>query len=307
MANAKRRRVKIEAALGASLLSLVKNGLGRKEDKKTLSDIGWVRASAFAALCPREEVICSLKDVQREDNISSDLDLIFSHGHALHFWAQNYMVPNAGDGVLLGRWTCVGCGKLIGKGKDPYGPAGRKVVPRPSACPECGHDGLFLYKELLLKSREYRIQGHTDGILSLPGKDGLGVLELKSISSYGFRGVRNVPDLSHYIQAHIYMWLTGLKWGVILYWDKGGKDIDALKEHFIERDDSVVDDIKGILRQIWGAIDGKSAVPSRICENETCARAKSCVVKDLCFSAEFDSADEEELDDPDAASEEITW
>jgi hypothetical protein len=78
------------------------------------------------------------------------------------------------------------------------------------------------------------------------------------------------------------MWLADLQWGIILYWQKGENGVNALVEHFVERDEDTIDNIKSTLKSIWGGVAGGD-LPIRVCEKYDCKRSKGCVVRDKCF------------------------
>lgn len=64
--------------------------------------------------------------------------------------------------------------------------------------------GSLLLDELPVLSEEYNIQGHTDGLLSLP-QDEKAILELKSINSNGFTRLKSVKD-EHMLQGLTYLY-----------------------------------------------------------------------------------------------------
>ena len=140
-----------------------------------------------------------------------------------------------------------------------------------------------------------RLKGHTDGFLALPGFSKMGVLEAKSIKP-GWT-IKNVPKLEHAIQLHEYFLLTGLEWGVILYWIKGENGLDAFVEHFVERDEDTIARIKANVRGIRSGIMG-GPLPDRVCASADCPRAQSCVVSDPCFAVAEETGDDD--DDRDA-------
>jgi len=110
----------------------------------------------------------------------------------------------------------------------------------------------------------------------------LGVIECKSISHKGAELVKGSPDFGHVVQLQSYFWLTGLKWGKILYWDKTVYGLPAIIEHFVEKDDATIDRIKELIRSFRdGLRTGK--VPSRICSSPDCKRAEGCALVKPCF------------------------
>lgn len=268
-----------------SLKKIIQSQLATVEQVAHLTEASWMRASAFPEVCPREEVLCQIHKIERKREISADLAIIFEHGKALHSQLQNSLLPALG--VLLGHWSCLRCGAHYGRKTD--GPTGRAVVDswavaRPESCLKC-EGSVFQYHECYFADEEFRIGGHPDGFLRILGLPGLGILEAKSISQRGAWEIRNVPNLSHVIQAHIYMWLCELHWAKVLYWDKGAHGVSALVEHTIERDEETIDRIKAVLRELWHGIKTGN-LPERVCATADAPRACSCVVAKPCFPEE---------------------
>lgn len=254
-------------------------------------DDAYVRASSLAHLCPREEVLCNLLNVtNRMDRKNADSMLTLMHGVALHWALQNKILPTLGD-ILVGQWSCLNCGTVYG---DPGGgkSLSSSLVPRPKVCSNknmhCNSTD-FQYLELHFKNPEYRIGGHPDGFLKMDGMPGLGILEAKSVSSENALKVINMPFFDHVVQAHIYMWLTRTEWATFLYWDKGERGLtNSIIEHTIYKDEELIEKIKDDLKSIWEGIKTKT-LPERnpkICEEETCTRAKKCVVSSICFNSD---------------------
>lgn len=267
------------AASSTSLKKIIAEFMEEVEQVPWLESESWLRASGLSEICPREEVLCSLDKVPRQKKISSDLKMIFEHGKALHNQLQNSVLPQIG--VILGSWSCTECGQRFGTKTD--GPVDSWAVKRPDRC-SCSSTS-FLYHEVFYGNKEYRIGGHPDGFLSIAGLEGLGILEAKSISPNGAWEIKNVPKLEHAIQAQIYMWLTGLTWTKILYWDKGTNGMNALTEHTMERDEETIETIKGLVREIQEGMAG-GPLPERICVSKEAPRACTCAVAGPCFAKE---------------------
>jgi hypothetical protein len=269
--------------------SLIKKALKEQyhvvEDIPFLKPNSWMRSSKFPTVCPREEVICTRIKKKREWKISTDLKLIFDHGHALHARLQDHILPDIG--VLRGKWICNGCGTMQGGPvPDDDSPVSSWAIARPDECESCGVLGTdFRFHEVKFYNDEHRISGHNDGFLEIDPLPGLGVLEGKSIKP-GWQ-IQNTPKLEHAIQLQTYLWLTDLQWGIILYWIKGENGLGALVEHFVERDEETIDGIKATLKSIWTGVNG-GAYPDRICPDNKCPRAKACPVVKECFSSETD-------------------
>lgn len=257
-----------------------------QERYSTVEEVPWltvdsrVRGSRFPEICPREEVLISKEHLVRKREISPDFFLVLEIGKALHHQLQNSILPGAG--VLYGEWECARCGKHFGV-KKPNAPADQYAVKRPERCDRC-ESTFFQFHEYHFTNDEYRIDGHSDGMLSIAGLNGLGIVEAKSISAKGAWEIRNVPKLDHVLQSHVYLWLSGLQWAKILYWDKATFGMSGLIEHTIERDEETIDMIKSTLRELWGGL--ASGIPSltRVCANVEAPRAKACLVRGPCFA-----------------------
>lgn len=242
----------------------------------------WIRTSSIATLCAREEVLCSLEGLVRENQVPADLSLIFAHGTALHHIVQNDLLPKTK--TLVGTWRCTHCGKVYGQSDWDYKRISdnpEALVFRPEGC-GCGANE-FVYVELMLRDFQYRIQGHPDGFLRFSDMPGLGVLEVKSISPKGAWEVRGCPKMDHVIQTQIYMHLTGCRWAKILYWDKGGSGVSALVEHTIDYDEDTVEKVLALITSIRDGIR-LSKLPDRICAAIDCPRASECPVAEACFA-----------------------
>jgi len=244
-------------------------------------------------MCPREEVLCSRERLARVRKIEPDLMLIFEHGHGLHDRLQNSILPSIG--VLRGKWICNGCGEMHGGAALTDQAEAQRTfeqwaVPKPLKCEHCGCN-TFRYHEIEWFDEGLRFKGHPDGYLVLPGVSGMGVLEAKSIKA-GW-SIKNVPKLDHAIQLQSYLLFSGLAWGIILYWIKGDNGLEALVEHFVERDEDTLTNIRNTIRGIRSGIAG-GPLPERVCTTSSCPRATDCVVSGQCFEAHEEEDDGEE-------------
>lgn len=269
------------SAAQGSLKKLIRLKLVQERVVPPLTSESYLRVSALANICAREEVLAARLGSTRVDKVDADLAMIFAHGTGLHYVLQNEVL--AETGALVGVWRCVECAKQFGALEGEIN-VSQSLVRRPKKC-ECGCED-FLYREQSFVDKEYRLGGHPDGFLILQGFPGLGVIECKSISSRRVWEVKSTPDLGHVIQIQSYLWLTGLKWGKILYWEKGGNGMQALVEHTVERDEATISGIKSMIKEIWAGIsDPSRTLPERICANNGCPRAKKCPMVDACFDA----------------------
>ena len=270
------------------LLPLIEKAYVRRETKPPLDKRDYsVRASYIPMMCPREEVLCALHNVSREDNVDATLNIIFLHGTALHWGVQNRLLPEIG--AIHGMWRCLGCGTVHDK-PDESKTVDQWVIRRPARCGEplaktdkACESAEFEYVEHQFSDESLRLTGHCDGFLTLPGISGMGVLELKSVGGKNALSIKTAPMLAHIIQAHVYMMFTGFQWGVILYWVKSAVGPGTLVEHFIERDEETIQMIRKSLMDLQRGLN-TGELPDRVCNTSTCPRATKCGVVGLCFS-----------------------
>lgn len=269
--------------MGTSLIDKIEKEFKEKKVRLPISKGGALRASEFGNMCPRQEVLCALLDMGREEEFNADSLMTFLHGTALHWAFQNRMLPAVN--VLIGRWRCNECG-------ETYGDASKlpaNLVPRPARCTKCDYAD-FEYRELTLFNKEYEIGGHPDGFLVLDSLPGVGILEAKSIMK-GWE-VKNCPMMAHVIQVQIYMWICDLQWAKIIYWEKGASGVEALVEHHVDRDEDTIKQIQLTIKSIRAALKG-GPLPERICLKAEAPRAKKCNVKGPCFEQPSVASDEE--------------
>lgn len=267
-----------EASGHGSLKRLVEGEFVRLGKKPPLKNGSYVRASSIANMCAREEVLCSVDDITRPDDIDAGLNLTFLHGTALHWAVQNHLLGPMG--TLHGTWKCEACGKLYGEQKADMRPEDWSV-PMPKVC-SCGHR-TFNYIEPSFVDHDLRLTGHSDGFLVLPGLAGMGILEVKSIGTRAAKEVQSAPKVEHLVQAHIYMMFTGFRWAKILYWQKGEAGLNSLLEHHVDRDEETIRRVQDMIRSIWAGVALKT-LPERICAHDNCIRAKACPVSRRCFA-----------------------
>jgi len=261
-----------------TLKALVDARFTRESTQAPLTGIGseGVRASGIHALCPRFEVLRARRRLPLLRQDTADARMTFLHGDAIHWAVQNRLLPELE--VLVGRWGCLGCGDSVGGPASvcmgDFDPA--QLVLRPRQCP-CGSRE-FGYQEMFLQGDG--LQGHPDGFLRVPWREDLGIFEAKSV---GYRPqIEEAPLYAHVLQVHVYMHLTGLRWGTILYWHKAGKGVDALVEHTVDFDPEIVVALREEVRILREGLDG-GALPARVCGAATDAFAQRCDLVTPCF------------------------
>lgn len=70
-----------------------------------------------------------------------------------------------------------------------------------------------------------------------PPLEDLAIVEMKSINTWGFKSVvkDNLPKTDHYYQLMLYLWLTGIPRGWVLYEDKNDQSMVAIPVAYDER------------------------------------------------------------------------
>ena len=204
-------------------------------------------------------------------------------GHAFHDRMQRDLSIM---GVLRGWWKCKACGNITGK-DDPIG----TFLPETCECKRRKADKrtgikLFEYVEIFLQSDpKYNFKGNCDGILELePGEPSSRyVIDFKSINEGGFSYLRK-PDPKYVTQMRIYMWLTGVRKGIIYYEDKNKHE---LREFEVTYDEDMVDHIKDTASKLkkiceMGKIPkipghySKSKKPCTLFKSKKCEYYKFC-------------------------------
>jgi hypothetical protein len=229
------------------------------------------RVSHVIKLCAREEVLRFQNQVSKKQKINAKLRRTFDFGENYHRLIQNEILGPRG--ILLGDWVCIRCHKEYLNQIYPSHP-----------CEECGrYQGRhqFEYRELTPINTEYGISAHVDGILFVGNQKK--ILELKTVNAISFKLVSEVHQEaieSHRKQIQLYMWLTGIHQGVILYFDKNESQLFQWEE---KMNHSYINSVLSGLKE---AREGMrtGVVPKRtVCESITCSRAKSCPVSKRCF------------------------
>lgn len=260
-----------------NLRALILTSFREERETAPLGPTSFLRASEFGYMCPREEVIVSKKNLTRKKDREANDMLQLLQGSGIHWALQNILLPKVCD--FLGIWTCLDCKQTFGD--DTCIP--RSLTVRPLAC-VCGGKE-FLYREISLRNEKFRISGHPDGFLILAKYPGVGIIEIKTIGA-GWE-VKQCPLMEHVIQIQLYMWLTDLEWGKILYWDKKVQGEDSIIEHHVVRDPDTIAEIKHLASSVWRGLEEDGPLPARVCVNSQAPRAKKCAVAKPCFANEF--------------------
>ena len=88
---------------------------------------------------------------------------------------------------------------------------------------------ILVDKEIVIKKTEPPISGRMDAILNIKGSMFVG--ELKSINNNGFREiVKNGGKLEHMLQLQIYMDITGINHGLLIYENKDNQEFISIHQ-----------------------------------------------------------------------------
>lgn len=276
-----------------SLTNLIYETL--KEDRviPPLAEDDWIRVSSIGQICPREEILCAKTNTMRKFVADGSQGFNFQLGHAIHWMMQNRAVGLTGR--IVGVWRCTWCGEVYGSADDR--------VAMPDECIRCGaiagetpriggrpvgdvNSQAFLYMEQFVGNEEYRVGGHPDGFFE--GNDEIELLEFKSCNDNNFSKYKDTPDFVHAIQVQIYLWLTKLSKGRIVYINKagGGAAKPFLIEHVVNYDDEVVEKVKAAVKEVRTGLSDGTFPPRVVCGSRDCSRAINCKVANQCFSNE---------------------
>jgi hypothetical protein len=232
--------------------------LTHEEKVRTGGD--WIHASSLFNLCTRQYVLASeMNEVMQVVRVNDRS--IYDIGIAMQEVMRNkYLGPLQ---ILYGKWRCQRCKSLI-----------EGLMPKERH--DCG--GKFRYEETVFYNHELNIFGSTDGIL-LPRPDfglaGRGVLEIKSIEGALFKHLRQ-PQPEHIFRTNVYMFLSGMRWAVILYWSKSKEPQSPFKEFGLRYDPSVAEKVRCTMEELRNGGQKK-------CGDISEKRAKKCFAREPCF------------------------
>lgn len=224
------------------------------------------RVSALSRLCVRQEVLRYIHKINGVEKINHITQKTFDFGSGFHFIVQNQWFGKWG--WLYGDWLCTGCGKKYLN----------QLMPKQKC--SCGSDNPYHYIELSLESSDHFLTGHPDGILKIDGQDYL--MELKTSNKIYYEKIKGdkVPLDAHRDQINMYMFLLGMKHGLVIYFNKDNSDWMQFYEKYNEKR---VEKQLNKIKLIKEGIEKREAPKERICESKTCSAAKRCPIRDICF------------------------
>ena len=272
----------VEDDLASAIITATENEYLNGTNKNRAE--GW-HPSQLSRMCPRHEVLRQLMPaaVDRSKLIPDlRMQVIFDVGHALHRWFQEqYFGPM---GRLKGNWICRLCGTVatnVPMPAHPHSCTGNSDVI------EIGKNQFWSFDEPALENTEWGVVGRCDGIYIPISKDvEEAVLEIKTAGP-SFWTNPKAPLRPNVFQINIYMWLRGLKRGVLLYVDKAGtyKKGRPFKEFIIEYNDAPRKEACEKIEEYRMNVEGKT-MPRQLtfCEVQpTGARARQCPLRAICM------------------------
>lgn len=181
-----------------------------------------------------------------DNPVGPQLQRIFDNGHHVHYRLGGNLKRT---GLLKGRWECAYAHYPGHSGSGVYGIEEKLGIHCPPKC-ECGCNK-FRYKEVGFLDKNTLIGGHVDGVLDLRGHvvDGTKIsddaplveshmiVDFKSMRSEAFR-VLAAPKPGHISQMQIYLFLSGLTYGLFLYENKNTQEF---KQFLVIRDDPFIE------------------------------------------------------------------
>lgn len=108
------------------------------------------------------------------------------------------------------------------------------------------------------------------------------VVEIKSVNTYQFQKMKTHPSGAKQLQ--LYMHMLGIPRGFVLCEDKNNQEIKVFPTEY---DPTIAKPLVERMLKVNSLIErfektGK--LPSRMCDNESCKKAKSCAYANACFN-----------------------
>lgn len=143
----------------------------------------------------------------------------------------------------------------------------------------CDAAGILLSRETLVESRNPPIEGHCDGVLKVDGVKY--ALEIKTINQYEFAKLTK-PKFEHKQQVMTYMYVLGIGYGIVLYFDKGTGNF---KEYVVAYDSVFVQDHVISVIKAYRRMVRTRELPPRVSEDPSRPPCSYCSYAELCYNA----------------------
>lgn len=227
----------------------------------------------------------------KEGNVTFSRINVYAEGNNIHDKWQRWL---ADAGILWGNWKCPECRNVV-EDSEPV-----------DYCSTCGYIGLFQYREVPIRSEEYMILGHADGVIN--DSQGKAVLEIKSIGEGTVRfedyelwqqynsGELTIADMwreiktpfpSHVRQVNLYMHCLGIHNAQVVYESKMTQEV---KEFSLRYMPTLIDHILVMCTMIKDHVE-RDQVPFRPAwaEDSNHKTCKYCPYRATCWK-EYDGS-----------------
>ena len=234
--------------------------------------------------CPRSSWYTITGVEGKQESLAFSRLNVFEEGNAIHRKWQTWLWH---AGILAGNWECETC--------DHYWSA-----TSPYSCDSCGSVRIR-YREVPVRSDEYRILGHADG--KVVDKEGSALLEIKSVGTGTVRFEkpalfadyssgkltidelwRNIkqPFASHVRQGNLYMHCTGIDTIVFIYeW----KPTQEVKEFVVRHNPEIVAPILENCKKVIAALESNQILDRpEWATDKDCSGCKYCPYQKVCWS-----------------------
>ncbi len=216
-----------------------------------------MHASMLADLCTRERVLVKQHDVHPTKVYPASLRVRFDLGTFAHDVVRNSYLADQ----LWGDWRCLACGWMA----EGYRPSAEHGDHR------CTSD---VWRYIEREVERDGVVGHLDA-MEHDRLLGPGVTEIKTMESARFQHGA-LPLKEHTIVLQVYLWLTGFRWGRLLYVSTGIEKVSPFKDYVFRYDLRTA-------RRIAQIAAEESAGGKRACRTATDARALACPVRRPCW------------------------
>lgn len=244
--------------------------------------------------CPREYALTDLTHKKRPDEfISTALQTTFDNGSEIQARLNNDWLTD----VMVGDWQCGSCGDTA------------KLCKKPKM--SCGKSGIrcnWQYEEHRIVSPVSGISCGIDAMIDI-NKTRLKMVEVKTMAQDAFKTLA-APKAEHRIRTRLYMRcareaglsdIINTDSAKVLYISRGygvkatplplpigrmDAPFSPFKEFDVKANDESLDDLVELATQVK-TFRETGLMPSGVCKNYACERAKGCPVVKECFSGKY--------------------
>lgn len=261
---------KIKKKEGISLKGVLQRGRLKhiKERKPSRQGVTFSPSTLTWSFCRRLKVgqMAGLTDIYYDKPRPSD-EIRMDLGNHIHEMFQDYFWDIK---ILKGTYKCLKCDKLY------------HDLISPESCPSgiASHKKSHMkYKEVIMASDKLPIRGRCDGILIIDGEEH--IVDIKSIQNrtpktndrqFTFEDLETQgPKEAHKVQLMLYMWMSGIKRGHLLYF---GINNCQQKTFEVKYDEDLIkpylDEVEALFALAQNLKQGKRVELPAPCGRESC-------------------------------------